>query len=297
MVTSGDAPLNTPPPRADAERLRAINRETRSIDRLREHFLVERELAARLAGSSAADRATLYTALYNELFTRVHDHPQNWADPQKRERNTASQLAMLEPYLGDQVVFVELGCGDAAVSKAIAPRIGEAIGVDVTPALMDRVAAPANFRFVQTEGTDLALPDAHADLAYSNQLMEHLHTEDALQQLAEVRRVLKPGGLYLCSTPNRITGPHDISGYFGVEPVGFHLREYDHGSLAAMFRQAGFRSVQARLSVKGRGFTTPVWPVALFERVFSRLPTSIRLRAAQAGPVRSLAGLMLVGHA
>jgi predicted SAM-dependent methyltransferase len=33
------------------------------------------------------------------------------------------------------------------------------------------------------------------DLAYSNQLMEHLHPDDASEQLANVYRALKPGGV------------------------------------------------------------------------------------------------------
>jgi hypothetical protein len=30
----------------------------------------------------------------------------------------------------------------------------------------------------------------------------------------EINRILKPGGQYLCATPSRVTGPHDISVFF-----------------------------------------------------------------------------------
>jgi len=191
---------------------------------------------------------------------------------------------------------VEVGCGDAAVTQAVAAFVREAIGIDVTPALVDNAAAPANFRFVQTGGTDLALQTDSADLVYSNQLMEHLHPDDAKRQLGEVCWVLRPGGTYICSTPSRLTGPHDISCYFGHEPSGLHLREYDHASLAAMFRDAGFRSARAQVSLKGRRLTLPVGPVGLMERLLLALPRAARTRLISLGPVRNLAGVVLIGR-
>ncbi|HEY0204547.1 MAG TPA: class I SAM-dependent methyltransferase, partial [Acetobacteraceae bacterium] len=198
--------------------------------------------------------------------------------------------------LPPEAVFVEVGCGDAVVTQAVARHVREAVGIDVTAALIDHAAAPADFRFVQTDGTSLALADGGADMVYSNQLMEHLHPDDARQQLQEVVRVLRPGGRYVCSTPNRLTGPHDISGYFGHEPGGFHMREYDHGSLAAMFRDAGFRSIHAVVSVKGRRMMLPVGLVSLAERLLAGLPRGVQARLTSLGPVRNMFGVLLIGQ-
>src|SRR3712207_8321428 len=49
---------------------------------------------------------------------------------------------------------------------------------------------------------------------FRSQLMEHLHPEDAAEQLANIARALAPGGVYVCVTPNRLYGPSDISMYF-----------------------------------------------------------------------------------
>ena len=284
------------PLRHDAERLRAMNREVRPPDRLRAHYEIERELAARLRTSRREERGSLYGEVYDELFTRLPDHPQHKADPEKRRRNTAMQAAFLRPMLSPDAVFVEVGCGDGAVTQAVAAHVREAVGIDVTSALVDHAGAPANFRFMRTDGTILALADGVADLVYSNQLMEHLHPDDARQQLGEIIRVLRPGGRYVCSTPNRLTGPHDISCYFGHEPRGFHLREYDHASLAAMFRDAGFRSTRAVVSVKGRRMDLPVGAVSLVERLLAGLPRGMQIRVAGLGPVRNMAGVLLIGQ-
>jgi SAM-dependent methyltransferase len=282
--------------RSDVERLRSLNTEVRSRERLLEHFEIERELAARLRTSKPDERSVLYGELYSELFARLPDHPQHKVNPAKRRMNTTNQVAFLQPYLSPNAIFVEIGCGDAAVTRSVAPLVHEAVGVDVTSALINHAEAPANFRFVHTRGIDLGLSTDYADVVYSNQLMEHLHPQDARQQLREIYRVIKPNGLYICSTPSRLTGPHDISVYFGYEPTGFHMREYDYGSLAGMFDEVGFRSARAHFSIKGRQLDLPVAPITWIESLVLALPQAIRTRLAYARPIRNIAGVTLVGR-
>lgn len=283
------------PLRPDAERLRALNREIRRPDRLRAHYEIERELAERLRASQPEERGSLYSEVYTELFARLSDHPQHNTDPEKRQRNTAIQVAFLLPLLPSSAIFVEVGCGDAAVTQAVAAHVQEAVGIDVTGALIDSTIAPANFQFARSNGTNLPLVDGAVDLVYSNQLMEHLHPDDAQQQLKEVIRVLRPGGRYICSTPNRLTGPHDISCYFDYQPRGFHLREYDHTSLAQMFWSAGFRSIRAVVAVKGRRMTLPIRPVSFVEQLLTGLPPQVQSWLTNLKLVRSMAGVILIG--
>jgi SAM-dependent methyltransferase len=115
--------------------------------------------------------------------------------------------------------------------------------------------------------------------------MEHLHIEDAEPQLREIYRVLKPGGQYLCTTPNRVSGPHDISVYFDEIPRGFHMREYDYGSLRSLLLGAGFRRVRFPVVVRGLPLATPSYSALRWvERVLETMPPLRRTR---------LAGLML----
>src|SRR6185437_5529779 len=103
----------------------------------------------------------------------------------------------------------------------------------------------------------LNLESASVDIVYSNQLMEHLHPDDARDQLVEIRRILKPGGKYICITPNCAHGPHDVSKYFDEVATGFHIREYDCASLKALFVESGFRGFRAVVVVKGRQVPIP----------------------------------------
>jgi hypothetical protein len=74
-----------------------------------------------------------------------------------------------------------------------------------------------------------------------------------MEQLRNILAALRPGGHYICTTPNRLTGPHDISAGFDDEPRGFQLREYTYHELAPAFRQAGFRRVRVLERAHGRG--------------------------------------------
>jgi hypothetical protein len=102
-------------------------------------------------------------------------------------------------------------------------------------------------------------------------LMEHLHPDDAMEQLRSIADALRPGGRYICITPNRLTGPHDISAGFDDEARGFHLREYTYRELACAFRRAGFRRVRVVESMHGRALA----------RLVTRL-ASVSPRAARA---------------
>ena len=97
--------------------------------------------------------------------------------------------------------------------------------LDVSDEIATRITLPANCKLVLSDGLTVAVPEGSIDVAYSNQLMEHLHPDDAVEQLHNVYRALKPGGAYICITPNALWGPHDVSRRFDREPTGFHLKE------------------------------------------------------------------------
>jgi SAM-dependent methyltransferase len=284
--------------RADAARIRQARNEIRDPDRLTAHYAIEAALARELAQSGRAERSRLYSDVYQRLFDSVPDHPQHAGGNERRasriEGQSRALLRLLGPDAAPDATYVEIGCGDAALTKVIAGHVRHAIGVDVTEKLITG-PAPAAFAFVLSDGVIIDVPDDSADLVYSNQLMEHLHVDDAVFQLGEIYRMLKPGGKYVCSTPNRLTGPHDISVYFGYEASGLHMREYDHRSLAAIFRAAGFAKIKATVSLKGQAINLPVGMMAAAESVFEMLPAAARARLALIGPVTNIAGINLIG--
>lgn len=288
----------TPDLTQDPPFVRKVPREDpRTPEQVRQHYHVERELADRLRASSAEERQHLCSELYEELFRRVPQHPQLTvkADSNSHSKRIGWQVALLKKFLAKDQTFLEVGGGDCALAIKVAPLVAESIGCDVVSSLSSDVPKPSNFRFLQTKGSSFELDDGSVDVVYSNQLMEHLHVEDARAQLEDIFRVLRKGGRYVCITPNRHGGPWDVSMYFDREATGFHMKEYTVRELESLFREAGFTAVTMYGGGKGLFFRLPVWPVKFFESVLGVLPIGLATSLALSVPGRAALGIRIVG--
>ena len=116
---------------------------------------------------------------------------------------------------------LDLGCGVGHSYALLAPR--ETVGVDLDAEALrgqDRPTVLADMR-------DLPFPDASFASVLSVQSLEHV--PDPWRVVAEVARVLEPGGTALFVTPNRLTfGRPDET----VDP--YHHVEFDAGHLRSL---------------------------------------------------------------
>jgi SAM-dependent methyltransferase len=287
--------LSRPRLRHDFLRRQRLLADDRSIDRVIAHYVLERELGDRIRHAAWEERPLLYTEVYKELFASLPDHPQCRRKDQGSSRAPA-ELRRIEDRVNPNTVFLEIGCGDAALGFAAAKRVRAVYGVDVTDALINFAEAPRNFQFLRTSGVEIPLGNEEVDFAYSNQLLEHLHPEDAAAQLREIHRVLKPHGFYMCITPSRITGPHDVSCYFDYEATGLHLREYDYGALRTLFRGAGFGRFLCSAWIRGREMRVPYLAFRGVERSLLSLPKRIRAFLTLPSAVQTLLGLNVLAE-
>jgi SAM-dependent methyltransferase len=245
------------------------------LERVRRHYVIERELADRLRHSTRSERLHLYQELYDLLFQRVPDHPLVTPDLELRERVVASQLAFLRQLVPASGVFMEVGAGDCRLAIAMASEVRSVFAVDVSAEISRRAVFPENCHFVLSTGCDIAVPPESVTLAFSDQLMEHLHPADAIEQLQQIYKALAPGGMYVLQTPNRLSGPHDVSKYFDTSATGFHLKEYTTWELAAALRSAGFRRVYVPLQIRGRVTRVPARLISAMERAIALAPRSL----------------------
>lgn len=273
-------------------------RTVRSREQLRKHYEVERELAQRLRRAGPDERRQMYTAVYDELYRRVTDHPRhsNTVSPERRREQVATHVASLTRLMPAGGAFLEIGPGDCKLAVAMAAVADHVYAVDVAQEVGQAVAWPANFSFVVSDGCSVPVPPGSVQLAFSHQVMEHIHPEDALEQLSNIYAALAPGGRYLCVTPSRLTGPHDISRHFTLVADGLHLKEYTVGELAGIFRKAGFRRMRTMVQAGGRGLILPTWPARAAEALIELLPRGWRRRAALLPGVRSLMGVRLIAE-
>lgn len=263
------------------------------------HYIIERDLAWQLRRAWAQERLGLYRTVYDELFRRIPDHPQHTrtAHPAAQEESTRDQLSFVRHFLTPETVYLEIGCGDAHLAMAVAPQVRQVYAVDVSELIARHVDRPENFRLLISDGINIDIPSGTATFAYSNQLIEHLHPEDAERQLQQVFRALAPGGAYACITPHRFSGPHDISRFFADEASGFHLKEYTHRELRRLFLASGFASTAIWVGVKGAFFRMPATPVLMMESVMARLPRNVIRQLTKTRLFRPMFGNMIVvGH-
>lgn len=195
---------------------------TLTDEQLRHHYLVEKELADRLRRASKEERRKLYPRLYDELFERVpfHRMMQRKHDESVARRDLGRNLRLLAGYVDRDATFLEIGPGDCRFSLEMAPRVKKVYAVDVSARIAGRETTPENFELIISDGSSVPVPPGSVDLAFSNQLMEHLHPDDAADQLRNLSRALKKGGRYVCITPHRFSGPHDVSKHFDEVATG-----------------------------------------------------------------------------
>lgn len=266
--------------------LRSSNRSRADIEH---HYRVELELAGRLRSAPRDERLGLYGAVYDELFRRVPAHPQLTRKVSGAERRAAvaDRMALLQRFLTPDTVFLEIGAGDGSLTVEVAQVARHSYALDVSREILGGVHHP-RVEAVWSDGCSVPVPAGSVTLAYSFQVMEHIHPDDALEQLHNLFAALAPGGSYVCVTPSRLNGPHDVSKFFDDVARGFHLKEYTVTELEALFRQVGFRTVRAYPRFGGRYLRMPLGLIKGLEKVLEVLPVRLQHRLGRAPLIRSL---------
>jgi SAM-dependent methyltransferase len=99
--------------------------------------------------------------------------------------------------------WVEIACGPGLIARAMAPRVGSVLGLDLTPAMIEKARADAaaagveNVSFEVGDATALDLPDGSLDGAITRFSLHHIPAP--VRVLEEMRRVVKPGGWVVVS--------------------------------------------------------------------------------------------------
>lgn len=146
--------------------------------------------------------------------------------------------------------FDKLKLWDDMANKAVlhfAPELHFAPSVAAAhPALHvmgDLFPTKASIQKIDLE--DIAFPDATFDMVIGNHVLEHVGNVETA--LAEVRRVLKPGGRFVCQTPYaaRLPRTFEEPGLQSAEDRRFFYGQDDHVRLfgrdiEARLQQAGF---------------------------------------------------------
>jgi SAM-dependent methyltransferase len=144
---------------------------------------------------------------------------------------TGALVLMGYPYTFDNLVVIDLPSDER----------NELYQEDTAHAVTQTKLGPVRYRYhSMVDLSDYA--DDSIDLVYSGQSIEHVPLDVADVVLAEVRRVLKPGGYLALDTPNaRVTRLQQAE---FIDPD--HEHEYTHAELSSKLEGAGFEVAEAK---------------------------------------------------
>ncbi len=160
------------------------------------------------------------------------------------EDEIAHRMAELLPLLEGHAPVLDLGCGRGELLALLRERGMEATGIEGDAALA-RSARRRGLRVVEGDVLEvlLRLGDGSAGAVTAIHLLEHLSIGRLLKVLAEVRRVLRPGGLLLAECPNPASlrvGAEE----FWKDPT--HVRPLPEGLLELLINASGLEVTERR---------------------------------------------------
>lgn len=175
----------------------------------------------------------------------------------------------------ERAVLLDVGCWDGESSRRCAEALGAAriLGVEV----YEGPAAAAERRGLEVARIDLETellpwPDASVDVVVCNQVLEHL--KNVWLPMAEMHRVLRPGGHAVLSVPN-LAGLHNrVLLALGRQPTsifvfGPHVRGFAFREFCDFVGRGGAYEIERRLSAgfypvpsPWSGLLSTLWPGA-----------------------------------
>lgn len=145
-------------------------------------------------------------AEYQDNFSALY--PGAAADAAGRRRKAATIRAVLADHFGDRPLsalrLLDVGASTGIIDACLAEAFAEVVGVDIDRDAIARAAQlhqRPNLRFAVGNGLALAFPDASFDVVLCAHVYEHV--PDPHRLLAEIRRVLRPGGVCYFAAGNR----------------------------------------------------------------------------------------------
>ena len=218
--------------------------------------------------------------------------------PDRAQRQARMLAAVLQGFAGPAVI-VDVGCGDGS-ALAVAARQNPAhrfAGIDWSGDALRRASA-LGLTVLRAGVTAPGLPvgDGAADVVIMSELIEHLVDPDGA--VAEVRRVLRPGGSLLLSTPNLAAWYNRGLLAVGIQPifsevslrgvygrpgrvVAGHLRLFTRRALTGFLAASGFRCV----TVTGARYHDVPRPLGPLDRAFCRWPSAASILLVHARKV------------
>lgn len=190
------------------------------------------------------------------------------------------------PFRGEGRIL-DVGCGPGTILRNLRRQGWDSYGVELSPAAVER-AHSHGLKVICGELLQAGFRADFFDVVFFNHSLEHMH--HPLEILAEVKRVLKSGGLLMIKIPNAASFEARLFGKWWIGwDVPRHLYHFTTETISRLLRAASFRLLDIKYGVSSAYFRKSM--DAVYKNVLrtKRRHGSI-CRHVLAGPLCRLAG-------
>ena len=187
--------------------------------------------------------------------------------PSDQQRPWYAKAWQLLPAPG-KLAIVEFGSGAGEFARRLKARFGNLTCLDISPVYIRKLTQSGYKTIAADFNQHLPLAANRFSGAVALEVIEHVVQAELF--LKEVRRILKPGGWLVLSTPNIAWWGYRLMAVFGRPPKkeGYHLRFFTHYSLTRLLKQSGFTIIQSNsfttLPLINRYLPKPIYPSVKF---------------------------------
>lgn len=192
----------------------------------------------------AAGLAVIYSSGYYDTL-----YPEHQSAEQKRLFN--HRLSQLEPLIDKTPLKVlEIGSGRGAFLEVAIARGHEVTAQDISKDAVDTIRQRLGIPAVAGPLESLGLESDTFDLVHMNHVLEHI--PDPAKTLAEIRRLLRPGGVLYVEVPRQSNLLNRLSGLMAGGEFGFtyhpgHLYLFSPESLKRLMTDSGLPPLAMRI--------------------------------------------------
>jgi len=134
--------------------------------------------------------------------------------------------------VGRDCTILEVGCGVGYGANFISSDF-KVVGLDISKDALREARKYKHIHWILGDGTSLPFKDESFDAVISLQVIEHIKKREVFAYLNEIKRVLKRGGIFILTTPNR-----DLRLYPFQKPWNpFHEHEYSENELKRILKR------------------------------------------------------------
>jgi SAM-dependent methyltransferase len=170
--------------------------------------------------------------------------------------------------LGPDSTVLDVGCATGGMMRVLRGQ-GRFTGLDASPIAASMARERSGNEVVHGDATAMPFPDASFDGVMALDVLEHI--DDDRAAVAEIRRVLKPGGALIATVPC-----HPIL-YSRHDRALQHVRRYTRPQFVGLLTVGGFRPERIVWT------NSLLFPLAASARLASRLMHGLESRDSDAG--------------